>query len=45
MFVRFKELAEKKAKVEDEDLAALVGDELRQEEVLWAVEQLQVAVG
>lgn len=28
VFKRFKDLADKKAKVEDEDLAALVGDEL-----------------
>jgi 2-isopropylmalate synthase len=44
-FSRFKKLAEKKKKVTDADLEALVADELQQPPEIYALDGLQVACG
>ena len=45
VFKRFKLLAEKKKKVTDEDLEALLSDEIFQPETHWSVGELQVMCG
>lgn len=42
VFKRFKALADKKKTILDEDLLALVGDEVHQPEVVWEIVDLQV---
>ncbi len=42
VFKRFKALADKKKTIGDEDLLALVGDEVHQPEVVWEISDLQV---
>jgi 2-isopropylmalate synthase len=42
VFKRFKALADKKKVIGDEDLLALVGDEIHQPEVVWEIMDLQV---
>lgn len=44
-FRRFKELADKKKKVSDADLEAIIGDELFHPEEQWSLDTLQVACG
>ena len=41
----FKELADKKAEIEDRDIEALIGDELRTEEETYHLDLLQVSCG
>lgn len=45
MFRRFKSLADKKKHITDEDILALVGDEVHQPEKLWELLDLQVVCG
>jgi len=45
VFVRFKELADKKKGIVDEDLIALVNDEVQQGTVVWQLLDLQVVCG
>ncbi len=45
VFVRFKALADKKKAVGDDDLLALVGDEVHQPEPVWALQSIQVVCG
>jgi hypothetical protein len=45
VFKRFKALADKKKTIVDEDLLALVGDEVHQPEVVWEIIDLQVRGG
>mmetsp|Transcript_35645 Transcript_35645/g.100917 ORF Transcript_35645/g.100917 Transcript_35645/m.100917 type:complete len:656 (+) Transcript_35645:136-2103(+) len=45
IFVRFKDLADKKKGITDEDLIALVSDEQQQGTVVWQLEDLQVVCG
>ncbi|MEM7534060.1 MAG: 2-isopropylmalate synthase [Chloroflexota bacterium] len=45
VFVRFKDLADKKKTVTDVDLEALVGDELYQPEEVWELMDVQVQCG
>jgi 2-isopropylmalate synthase len=45
VFRRFKSLADKKKRVEDEDLLALVSDEVNQPAAIWALQGLQVVCG
>eukprot|EP01025_Chloroclados_australasicus_P066038 TRINITY_DN9030_c0_g1_i1.p1 TRINITY_DN9030_c0_g1~~TRINITY_DN9030_c0_g1_i1.p1 ORF type:complete len:614 (-),score=77.12 TRINITY_DN9030_c0_g1_i1:204-2045(-) len=45
VFKRFKSVAEKKKQVMDEDLLALVGDEVHQPTLVWGLEDLQVVCG
>eukprot|EP01024_Parvocaulis_polyphysoides_P023093 TRINITY_DN2136_c0_g1_i4.p1 TRINITY_DN2136_c0_g1~~TRINITY_DN2136_c0_g1_i4.p1 ORF type:complete len:377 (-),score=52.01 TRINITY_DN2136_c0_g1_i4:232-1362(-) len=45
VFKRFKSIAEKKKQVMDEDLLALVGDEVHQATLVWGLEDLQVVCG
>jgi 2-isopropylmalate synthase len=44
-FVAFKELADKKAEIDDRDIEALVGDELRTVEETYHLDLLQVSCG
>jgi len=45
VFVRFKDLADKKKTVTDADLEALVGDEIYQPEEIWELLNVQVQCG
>merc|ERR1719161_3270851 len=45
VFKRFKDLADKKKVVTDEDLQALAGDEVFSPEEIWGLEALQVMCG
>ncbi|KAJ7541334.1 hypothetical protein O6H91_10G055200 [Diphasiastrum complanatum] len=45
VFKRFKAVAEKKKALSDEDLEALVSDEVFQPQVVWALSDLQVVCG
>jgi hypothetical protein len=45
VFKRFKALADKKKRVSDEDILALMSDELHQPEVIWELLDLQVGRG
>ncbi|NRA25560.1 MAG: 2-isopropylmalate synthase, partial [Oleispira sp.] len=44
-FLRFKEVADKKKKITDWDLAAIINDEMRQSPELFRVELIQVSCG
>ncbi|XP_042417057.1 2-isopropylmalate synthase A-like [Zingiber officinale] len=45
VFKRFKEVAEKKKRISDEDLEALISDEIFQPRVIWSLGELQVTCG
>ncbi|KAG6533449.1 hypothetical protein ZIOFF_007318 [Zingiber officinale] len=45
VFKRFKEVAEKKKRISDEDLEALISDEIFQPPVIWSLEELQATCG
>ncbi|XP_074575749.1 2-isopropylmalate synthase A-like [Curcuma longa] len=45
VFKRFKEVAEKKKRISDEDLEALISDEIFQPLVIWSLGELQVTCG
>jgi 2-isopropylmalate synthase len=45
VFVRFKNLADKKKNITDDDVLALVGDEVHQPTTIWNLEGLQVVCG
>jgi 2-isopropylmalate synthase len=45
VFKRFKALAEKKKGITDEDILALMGDELHQPKAIWELMELQVVCG
>ena len=44
-FTAFKELADKKAEIDDRDIEALIGEELRTEEEVYHLDLLQVSCG
>ncbi|MDI6857870.1 MAG: 2-isopropylmalate synthase [Dehalococcoidia bacterium] len=44
-FAAFKELADKKAEIDDRDIEALIGEELRTEEEVYHLDLLQVSCG
>lgn len=45
IFVRFKDLADKKTEVDDRDLEALIGDEARTSDEIWHLERVHVLAG
>ncbi|URE22625.1 2-isopropylmalate synthase [Musa troglodytarum] len=45
VFKRFKEVAEKKKRISDEDLEALMSDEIFQPPVIWSLAELQATCG
>ncbi|THU68912.1 hypothetical protein C4D60_Mb08t08850 [Musa balbisiana] len=45
VFKRFKEVAEKKKRITDEDLEALISDEIFQPPVIWSLSELQATCG
>ncbi|XP_065020618.1 2-isopropylmalate synthase A-like [Musa acuminata AAA Group] len=45
VFKRFKEVAEKKKRISDEDLEALISDEIFQPPVIWSLSELQATCG
>ncbi|XP_010931990.1 2-isopropylmalate synthase A [Elaeis guineensis] len=45
VFKRFKEVAEKKKRISDEDIEALISDEIFQPAVIWSLGELQATCG
>lgn len=45
IFVRFKDLADKKQEVDDRDLEALMTDQIRSQEEVWRLERVHVVAG
>src|SRR5581483_4179124 len=45
VFVRFKDLADKKTEVDDRDLEALLSDQARESEEIWHLERVHVVSG